>query len=269
MPKRRFRKKRGGRRKRRSKLADRKINTLVEKRIMAISRANDEKLLEKRCLRQFPDGVYAYGTNTFAGQAVDNTGRSSEVCQVVKPTLDSAAAQDLRGKRAGNQVNITGFQLLMKVYLPENNSQATIENCNLSYKLCGVKDEWYPPATSPYTPQLITLDDLLPWYPFGYMPMLDREQTNFYERRRVRTFLKGVVKSKSTEQHAQSVTIKRWFKFKNPLKVAYDKDDVVGTQKPEQWKFYLAFRSNVPAALGADMKPHIVTCLKTYYYEPL
>lgn len=272
MARRKWNKRRGGRRKRRrtqSKLADKRINTLVEKRIQQISRAEDRKLLQYRIFRQFPSGVYSYGTNTFSGQPIDNAGLIYEVGQVQKQATNISGAVELNGKRVGNVILVTGFQLLLKTYLPENNSQATIENVVLSYRLSCVTDEWNPLSSSPYTPNAISIDDTLPWYPFGYSRVLDAEVTQIFERRRVKHYIKGSVSHRSTETHAQSTMVKRFYKFKKPLEVMYDPADTAGTQTPLQHKFFLSFRTNTPIGYTTDMKPHVNACIKTYYHEPL
>lgn len=248
------------------KTLDSKINTALERRMVAISKQQDEKMLEKRILRQFVRGTYDNATRVYNGISLIG-GLIDEVGQVRK--ADGIGAIDVQGKRLGNRILITGFQLMFKYQLPENATPATWENCNVYYALACVTDDFEPLSGTGYTPQTVTMGDILPFYPFGYSPKLDQHESAQFKKRVVRKLIKGSVSIRSTEVHAQSGNIKRFVKLKRPIRVDYATSDSSTQQKPLNKKFYLAFRTNAPTTSPADMQPFVTTCLKTYYHEPL
>ena len=256
-----------GRRKKQSKLADKKINTLIEKRMQQIAKKEDAKSLVRRVLRQFPNGTYTFATNAFVGLACNNTGFNTEVCQIVK--VDGVGALDIQGKRIGNQVLITGFQLLIRYALSEASTAtplASFEGSNISYALVGIRDAY---EKSGYTPQTVSIDDVCPWYPWGYSPKIDEAVDADFNKRQRRVFMRGSIKMSGTEDHAQSGQFKKYVKLKRHLVMDYLASDTSSQQHPLDWKFYLALRSNVPDASESYMIPNVVTCLKTFYHEPL
>lgn len=251
-----------------SKLSDKKINTLVEKRMQEIARKEDNKNIVRQVLRQFPNGSYNYVTNAYTYATINHSGSCTEVCQIVKS--DGIGSRDVMGTRAGNALKIQSFQLLVRCQLPESSSGsdlAPIRYSNLAYSLVAIYDDWNFTGSG-YTVNPVTITDCLPWFPFGYTPKIDTEVKPSADRRKVVKLLSGTVQLKASELYADTDTIKEFKQLKESIEMLYLLSDSSTQQKPENWKFFLSFRTNVPDAESDDLKPRIVSCLKTFYTEP-
>lgn len=249
------------------KLLDGKINTAVERRMVQIAQKEDRKQRDNRVIREFTHGSYDAATNEFVGLEISNVGTGHEFLHIKKKT--GVSTLEPNGSRLGDSVRLSGMHFSMKSWLPENNSITNYETVTLNYAIVAVRDNWLPKAGDTYSPQPVSMDDLIPYYPFGYTPLIDKDESAGNRLKQFKVILKGKCFFKSSEVVARNHTIKKYVAFKKPWTINFSKDDGQDASSPREWKFYCALRASIPASMGSDMKPNCCVCVKTYYHEAL
>lgn len=260
----------------RSKLNDKKINTLIEKRIKDIAKKEVNNNHDKRVFREMGTtwtanmGSYNASLNEFSGTSVSHAGRFDQCCMV--PYNPHWPREN--GHRESSIIFITGIRLTFKYQLPENNQNVSRESVTLKYAIIRFQDDYTSTGTGGnsgggYLYNEPMIDDIVPWYPFCYVRKLDDNVDTEKHKFQKKTIIKGQFGIKISELKANSNTIDRYIAFKKPMMIEHF-DEAETECKPRKYRFYCGFRASTPdGETDPSQKPLITACVRTYYYESL
>lgn len=285
---------RGNRKNRKSNLlADKKINTLVERRMQQIAKKEDLKQKQRLIYRQYLFGPYDRTTNVFqGGLTLDFLGivcplaqiqlQDNATMQAVVPAINPvqnpqtyvppganviapAVASD--GFRRSTWISIHGISLEIRSVsrmLAAITGIPRFENATVSYKIITTM---YPDSDlTDARPDLEDVGNLSPL--FGYTPKLDLIDWEETKDFKVRTHFSG----KFTHNFS---TLKTDVKFrkhyinlsKKPIKVEYVAAEQNG-RRVTRWKPFLILQCDIPSGQPQDVyKPLIHACTKLYYTD--
>lgn len=277
-----------------SKFMDKKINTQIEVRMQQIAAKEVEKNRIMLINRDYFFGIYDRINNKFSdGVLIDFRGRVCEISNIPKldvnyvinaPQVDDPDTQEvneqidgdgalqgmptvsIQGRRASDQIKITGFSVSNRVMLSAipsalNDAFGKVE---IRWAIVGVQtDELTSPLVEPAN------TEIFPWRPFGYSAVLDIDFTNQSRLHKHRIFMKGSYHLRHTMDFTQEKFYQHYLKLKTPCFVDYLPTDQNG-QMPQNWKFYYCVRSNIASGPTNDdlYTPRLFSCVKLHYYEP-
>lgn len=281
------------------KLADKKINTLIERRQVEIARQEVEKNRVILIKRSYWFSTYDTATNLFTvlGNDMDRTdfaGTALELSHIrirdidfLNPTpynLDAGEAggpTDNRGsgvgyvtlpphgRRAGAFVLVKGVRLQFRAKVEATADEAPFDDVHVRFAIVA----WKSPLTSTADSKVSALR-ALPWHPWGYSPSMEPIQQQDETNEKIRTLVKGQMQLR---YRADMPVIKEWNKtimFPKPLRIQYEDGDQLG-RKPLTNKIFLVVRTSLPTVqVGQDTdhystyQPSLSAVTKLFYYEP-
>lgn len=278
----------------RSKLADKRINTLVEVRMEEVAKKEAAKvrinLIKRNYLfAHFNLTTYQWtplGNNIdripFSGAVVelsaiphadvefianappvDNVFTANDESQDGDGVGQGMPEKSLHGRRTSELVLLTGCSLNVKVTTPIAPAAPSLDSVTVRYNIVAWKHRDMDTATTTATAEMC-----LPWHPhaFGYSPSLDVRTRQLQTDEKIRVLAKGSLTLSSSTIRNNIKFGKCSARFKTPIYLDYRPDDQNG-QFPKSWKILACFRSDVPDTMLAQA-PRLAVCSKLYYYEP-
>lgn len=279
------------------KLADKRINTLVEKRMQAISKSETKKLIAPNIIfRRTIWGAYDRITNQFgAGTAVDMDGLIVHMCQLplqddatsvtVVPSSDNAlipAVPDYQkgvnsvapifpadgmGYRTGAKVQIQNLGCSLRFYLPPapDGAPARQPTQTCKYAIVAVSD--VQAFTLQWKPQI---DEVLPFKGLGFSSRIDNQITDASNDGQPRRVLaRGSITLRQATGE-QGWYVEKFRKLYKALNQSYEFQSQVGGTAADQngqrvvskWKLFLCLRNDIPAAAGEEYKMRVSGFMK-------
>lgn len=285
---RRFRRKRYGKNKKYSttisRLRDKSINTLLEKRMQEIAQAQ----VLKNIYRKYVFGAQDLDTNEFqTAEQVTWKGTVHHISSVEKEDVDQIVnmpeafeseapmeAMDndgglqgmirdpVYGHRRTDVIKVQGLQIQMRVLLPFQ-VDASDAQVTLRWQVVAVKrPENMLAFNEPWARQLIT------WNPFGYSRKLDNAYTLQQGQFKKKKLLGGFMKLRYSTIRSQERFVTKYIRFPNPIVIQFLPAEQNGQIiREDSWKFFFVARSTCADANAATHAPTINVCSKLYYVE--
>lgn len=285
------------------KLMDKKINTILERRIAQIAADEVNKARIKLIHRMEWGGEYIGTTNTYVPNSANPalgyvgwTGHVAYLSQIPKvdiefinniPAPNNPLSQEdekndgdgpghgmqkitHHGRRISDMIKVTGIALDLRFVMPMINTAITpiplFGYVDIHYAIVVYQDEKMIES-----PLVIGADptskELLLMPPFGYSSRLDRKDYLTQSSQNCRVLYRGRMRMPVSTSSTQERNKKVYAKFKNPIQITYDPQDQNG-DKPLDKKFYFVIRSTCPDGAPAIYKPEWYAKSKVYYYEP-
>lgn len=288
-----------------SKLLDKKINTLYEKRAKAIAEkvvaANIVHLIDRSRFWGNVDLVTNEWQTTrpiYYDASSDDQVR--QLCRIDKsdinfvtnvpdsnsgdddndPEMDQDGAQQgmltqtMHGRRNTDLILIDGITIAIKLFCrrgtPSVYPAMDFNDVRFKWAVVKVTDaNALLNSTQQVTPEV---DELLPYHSWGYSRTLDHEENQKDLFIKKKTLMKGSVRFNLSDIRYQEKTVTRFLRFKKPLKMTYAPADQNGIQT-ENFKVYFVARSNIPQTLVqgnhkyAEYAPRITVVSKIHYHE--
>lgn len=278
------------------KLMDKKINTLLERKMVSIANAEIHKNRIVLIKRKYHYLVYDPITNQYRdGKEIDFPGDVQLLHDIPKMDINMVIAAPgpddpdteekehvppwgavhgmpttpLQGTRQTDQVKLLSVTLGFRVLLKQTSQiDRVLGVCRIKYAIVGIQDEDIGTLSSPLV--LPSTKDLLPWKRYGYDRRLDIQDDVNQLKVKTRIFLKGSLDLKYNQNYNTEKFVTKFVKLNNPLLLTYDPVDQTGLT-PTRWRIYLIFRSSVPRVQGYNFDnyyPVIHAWTKLNYYEP-
>lgn len=284
-----------------SKLRDKKINTIVEKRMQEIAIKEHDRNTEKLIYRQYLWGAYNMDTNAFnAGSPLDFTGMITALAAIQK--LDNATAPAVPpmanpyqtpstqippgvnvigpiygkdGFRVSSNISIVAISMELDIRQPrivqDSNLVPPLAEFAPDYSYCDVHwsiigAEWDGSEAVGAVPDAREVCSI-PL--FGYSSKLDKEytQTDLGGDLKKKTIAKGKVRMKISVGSTSTKMVKRYIKFKRPIRYTYTDADQNGQQVIGQ-KLFLVVRSTIPSGVPHQVyRPLIRAVTKVFYID--
>ena len=212
----------------------------------------------RKCFRTAPIGAYNFVTNAFTtGGNIDYDGGILDVGRIVQVT----GANSTLLNRIGNAVQVMGCQLDVRCFVRENANQPDRQESVLDIGLYMVQDDFVNTNVTP------SVQDLLKWKPFGYSSILDTAPDPVNTERKVRQLLRHKFIMKAHDAAPLDSTKHLYYKFKRPIKYDFLATQPNGTATTK-YKFFVAWRSNIPPATEADtIQPEATVICKLFFQE--
>ena len=291
--------KKKGRRHTGSKLSDKKINTMVETRMVEIAKKEVEKNLKFLTSRKYLFCSYNNNTNVYTVLAprsdlIDWDGNVVELSNIPKVDVETipnvpqandpmTMVNEAADGDGGNQLmigdTIHGYRWGDTIYIKSLSANLRLRSVQLeadgsdldlygtikiNYAFVLWRDEETTMDLVLTEPEAIEL--LNTPKPFGYSGKLDRSIEMKFNGLNTRTLCSGScllnVNDNMTTERFTSI----YKKFDKPIQITYDDNDQNG-QRCNQ-KIYFVIRSTVPSAGAyAGIKPSVYVATKINYYE--
>lgn len=279
-----------------SKLSDKKINTLVEQRMVEIAKEEVEKNLKVLTSRKYLFHTYNPLTNEFQVLAnrsdlIDWKGRVVEVSNIPKtdvqttlnqPQIDDPdTAQDenadgdgpnqlmlgqtIHGERWGEIIYIKSLSanVRLRSILLEDTDIDLFGTVKIKYAFVMWRDD---EATMDLVGVEPESQQLLRMNPFGYKGALDKSLEMDFNGLNTRILCQGECMLNLNESQTTERFTTIYKKFDKPLQIIYNERSQNGQVCNK--KIYFVCRSTVPSPLSyADIKPSVYVCTKINYYE--
>ena len=241
----------------RSKLNDKKINTLVEKRISEIAKTEANKA-RKKSYKDYSVGVYDnYGCISDYHHLTDRPSGCFITIHKVASYNPSTSPSTV-SKRIGDTIWVRGFKIEGVLNMESSNSNITDIDCKLA--LIRVKRPEAPQTTHVMSelPTPILYNDLN-----GGRPMIEQEvdQTNQVQllgSRVLRLRPKGKI---DTNKH---FTWSVW--FKRPQKNMFAPSDTSG-DNPLLYSYWFVAFTDTDTSSNPDSKAQFICNVRKYYFQ--
>lgn len=290
-----------------SKLADSRINTLVERRIKTISKQEIAKALPSNLIhRRYWFCDYDSHTNLFVNPTnIDRAGIVVSLVQV--PVLDIATqpvAQanplvldpNLRpnptyfygqnvlmpqrghdGYRRGSEIQLKNMQILIKTWVDKLTAQALLqprfEKVTLIWHVVAVNQLHNIQSVPGHTPAYESLIRIPTW---GYTNRLDKTSEDERQGFSVKVLMKGATTFAFSSEVRKEATYDKYIKFGSKgIKMEYEPgdpanlapSDIYGQEVVSSRKIYFCVRSDMDPGVPADYKPRFAMCCKLGYTD--
>lgn len=288
-----------------SRLLDKKINTLFEKRSKEIAQEEIAKarvtLIRRQYLfgeegfprsQDFASGVWGEGSQiTWDGSVVEisNIPKSDIASQINVPQQDDpetnvneqladmAADGQLQlhtvapnhGERNTESVKVTGFSVAIRASVKRSGTLDPIyDGVFLKYSVVAVKNDDIDIVG--WEPPA---ERVLPMKRFGYDGQLDLTELAETSLIKYKTLLKGKMHLKTSFNMGNVKIKEHHVKLPKPLLLSWNPLDQTG-QRPNRVKLFFVIRSTIPAPQGQqddtydEYYPTVNACVKTRYFEP-
>ncbi len=281
-------------------LMDSKVNTLLERKMVAIAKREARINNPSLCLRRYcwlnydsvtnEFGTLAAGYNTFDwdGKLVNLTQKiikediatiplASQPAVVDDPNTEFDEAADRAGdgpniltnrkpddgRRSGSTIYIRSFSLLHRLKSVLYDADNLYDKIDVHIGLVKIRRIYNEDGSVyQYRPE-----QLLIIRPFGYNANLDRVDEDDMHRFNPNVLFRDkVVLTSATESHPNVVFKSYKGSFPTPIKIMYDDDDINAIT--QTYDIYLVVRSTVAStgdAADVAAKPYCQTCAKLYY----
>lgn len=279
------------------KLADKRINTLVEVRMQEIAKQEISKNIKHLTSRKYLFVNYEQATNEFnimspPQDLIDWSGKIVEVSNIGKvdnatvpnvPQVDDPltqqdenadgqgpnqimSIQNMNGQRFSDTIYVKSLVAHLRIRTPilEDSDLDLFGSIKVHYAFVLLRDDAsvvYNPLAVPQPEEMLTSP--MPW---GYMGKLDKPLEIETNQLNKTVLCKGqcVLNLNNTQTSEKFHTIFK--KFDKPLQIIYNERDQNGQQCNK--KIYFVVRSTVPTDAGYDgIKPSVFACTKVNYYE--
>lgn len=285
-----------------SKLLDKKINTIYERRAREIAQKeiarNIVHLIDRRFhfgnvnreFNQFANGTPVFYDGVvvplanidktdvnFVVNAPDVNGMHDDL---TNPEVDNDGAQQgiftqsMHGRRSTETVLIDGLKCSLKIFLERSDSFVGQDLSTVILRWAVVARYTSNAMADQGGTVVPEPEELLRMQTWGYSSKLDtqeqQEQTNLWIKDR--TLLKGRTSFQISDIRAQEKTSSRYVKFKRPMKLTFMPEDQNGFQS-KTCKLWFVCRTNVPHSGPGQpidytpFAPRIHLCSKVYYHE--
>lgn len=290
----------------RRRLADKKINSLFEKRAKEIAIAEDRKNETRLVLRKQWFGTYDMPTNTFgAGVLLDFTGLCTPLSDIIKsdieflqnvPAVDnpmSVAGPSGLGDESGpigqgvgrGMLNVTKHGTRSSEFIQfrsislnvrarvravaDGQTPGSFDGCWVHYAIVSVRDKrniLIQDPNNPPMPWAPEPQEVLPLKRFSYERALDHDEAANTADLKYKTLLRGKMFLRHRKDRCDVKFAERHIKYTGKIK--YDEALQNGESVVDGRKLFLVFRSDIPAAQGFDQwKPEIVASTRVRYVD--
>lgn len=160
------------------------------------------------------------------------------------------------------------------------------ETVVLKWALVQVTDETAKYSNDQVASTEYIAENFIPFRPFGYSRALDHDEADKQQFIKKKTLMRGECTLTLRGEVNKEKLIKRFVRFKNPIKVQYQPEDQNGDQALSK-RFFFAVRTNLPIkrefndAQGnphtghedyqpldySPFAPKLMACVKTHYHE--
>lgn len=276
-----------------AKLASKKLDSLIEKRISEISKKEIENLRETLIFRAFLYQEYDEDTNLFTtnpnnyelinwdgrrfditdkiikadNASVVNVPQADDPSTLINEALDGmgvnvvAPIKTMNGRRVGSHIDVYGIQTEIRAENPADKS------VTIFYKIVSVVagDALTDVLAHPQANKI-----LCKRRHYGYSSKLDLDWKAEISGNplRVRTIAKGQIRlrAKFDDDERKGFT-KSNTRLSRPIHIEYEETDQKGSSASR--KIYFVVRSTCPSnAANNANRPKVGVCIKMYYKEP-
>lgn len=284
------------------KLYNKKDDTLIERVCKRIAVREINKSIVKLIMRRFLFGDYTKATNLFTIPA-DVGGFAPNAVYFDRPLIacisqiplqniqqtDITATTDItetrvidestiqagtggkigiaittdHGKRRGDSVKISSIVVRVRALLRENSDQTEISLTHMKCQIIRIEDDFSSGVADP------TDYEIIPYAPWGYSKILDKTEsfTQSAVDFKHKICASAWITFRQHDANCCTKIINLIYKPKRQNLLQFAPGDQHG-KLPIRYKYFVAFRSNIPKSLQAsNVHPYIWVCSKINYTD--